>query len=877
MSPPLDFAGRHALICSVTVPAVEESTVVTKRRILSEVARIYDPTGWIAPVVVRAKILLQYLWLQGHNWDQLADASTAEACLNSGASCLRCKLCKYLVGSVLSSIHLSSYMDFRMLLNEHTLLSSILSDKTVREIHSLLPNASWSHVSSEENPADVASRGCTPSQLKSDLLWWHGPPWLQSLEQSPPHQDMEPSTELEKRAERSCFTVTQGDSIETLLNRFSSLDRLIKVIAYCLRWKQFRLPHKKVLSDPTITVAEFAEARKAICLAVQALFFSEEIKSLAENKDFPRSSPLLRFRPFLDKQGLLRVGGRLNYSHLSFNEKHPVIIPHASRFSELLIYHAHQVTLHGGPQLVQSHLCRRWWIVQARNRIRQIIHSCPTCARYQGRRMEQLMAPLPAFRVTASRPFTATGLDYAGPFALRASKGRGQKSFKGYVAVFTCFATRAMHLEVVSDYTSKTFLMALRRFFARRGLSRRLVTDNGTTFQGAVSELQKMFRAASAFHNEVSAVLTRDEIQWDFIPPRAPHFGGLWEAGVKAFKFHLKRIIGETRLTFEEFSTLTAQIEACLNSRPISPLSADSQDVAALTPGHFLIGSTLLSAPEPAEEEPLEGLPRWKIAMQMRNHFWRRWYREVLHHMQVRQKWPTVQSGLKLGDLVLITEDMQPPQRWPLARVEQLHPGADGLTRVVTLRTATTRLRRPITNSPWARPVIAPYRAQVLRGPAVSVDRGLMAPDFVKDRKNVFRKIGSTVPGDKTLYEVRPSKSRAQPFKPEIPILDEENPNVLFPDEIEIDEVPQMEDPHCDDGTDTEDVVISPDENEETAETDNEGDDEGNDEGDDEGDDEGYYNNFDDNRIWIKLFFKDEYVLQSIQVIIKPKNVRQHN
>uniref|UniRef100_A0ABD2W7B2 DUF5641 domain-containing protein n=1 Tax=Trichogramma kaykai TaxID=54128 RepID=A0ABD2W7B2_9HYME len=185
-------------------------------------------------------------------------------------------------------------------------------------------------------------------------------------------------------------------------------------------------------------------------------------------------------------------------------------------------------------------------------------------------------------------------------------------------------------------------------------------------------------------------------MQWKFIPPRAPHFGGLWEAAVKAFKSHLKRVVGAATLTFEEFSTLTTQIEACLNSRPLCPLSSDPQDMAALTPGHFLIGSSLLAVPEPFTEEGIEGLPRWRHTIQMRNHFWRRWQREVLQHMQLRQKWLKQMPAVQPGDLVLLTDDLQPPQRWPLARIDMVHPGTDGLPRVVTLRTPTTTLTRPI-------------------------------------------------------------------------------------------------------------------------------------------------------------------------------------
>ncbi|CAB0040902.1 unnamed protein product [Trichogramma brassicae] len=143
-------------------------------------------------------------------------------------------------------------------------------------------------------------------------------------------------------------------------------------------------------------------------------------------------------------------------------------------------------------------------------------------------------------------------------------------------------------------------------------------------------------------------------------------------------------------------SLFAHQIEACLNSRPLCPLSADPQDLAALTPGHFLVGSALMSIPEPYTEENLDGVQRWRHTTMMRNHFWRRWQKEVLQGMQLRQKWYSTRPDVKRGELVLLTDDLQPPQRWPLARIEETHPGPDGHVRVVTLRTPTTTLTRPI-------------------------------------------------------------------------------------------------------------------------------------------------------------------------------------
>ncbi|XP_008204687.2 uncharacterized protein LOC103315807 [Nasonia vitripennis] len=167
-------------------------------------------------------------------------------------------------------------------------------------------------------------------------------------------------------------------------------------------------------------------------------------------------------------------------------------------------------------------------------------------------------------------------------------------------------------------------------------------SDNGTNFKGAAIEIDKLFQRASSVSQEVAAALAKDGIVWSFIPPRAPHFGGLWESAVRSFKHHFKCVIGDTSLTFEKMSTVASQIEACLNSRPLCPLSSESTDSVALTPGHFLVNAPLNVLPEPFEDVNLKSRTcRWKLLSVMRNHFWERWRLEVLHHLQQRNKWLT--------------------------------------------------------------------------------------------------------------------------------------------------------------------------------------------------------------------------------------------
>jgi len=291
------------------------------------------------------------------------------------------------------------------------------------------------------------------------------------------------------------------------------------------------------------------------------------------------------------------VGGRLQNSELNFDQQHPLILPKGHHITTLIIEDTHNKNLHAGGQLLLSLLRQKFWIPDGRNVVRKATYKCLTCMRLKASTATQLMGQLPGERVTPTRPFTNSGVDYAGPFHIKQGGQRSKITTKGYIALFICLSTRAIHLELVPDLSTEAYIAALRRFVARRGLCNNIYSDNGTNFVGAEREIKRMILDKEAVDSIVNHA-SQQGIKFHFVPPSSPHMGGLWEAGVKSMKYHLRRVVGTATLTFVEFPTLLCQVEAILNSRPICSLSNNPEHLQVLTPGHFLIGTSLLALPD---------------------------------------------------------------------------------------------------------------------------------------------------------------------------------------------------------------------------------------------------------------------------------------
>ncbi|XP_076237360.1 uncharacterized protein LOC143181054 [Calliopsis andreniformis] len=495
-----------------------------------------------------------------------------------------------------------------------------------------------------------------------------------------------------------------------LFEKFSSYNRLIRVTAYCLRFIRNirKLQDLKPtvddkhdsISSKLLNIKELEIARKVLLKLAQRDTFATELHTLRQTKTVSKSSRLPSLNPFLDPDGLIRLGGRLANAKLSYDERFPIILSSKHPLTDLIILHEHSQLLHGGCQLVIASIRRKYWPLSCRLIVRNLLRKCIRCFRVKPNTVNYTMGGLPASRVTPSRAFSTCGVDYAGPFPIR-EKSRCRVIIKAYLCVFVCFVTKAVHLELASDLSTQAFFNCLRRFIARRGKCNTIYSDNGTNFVGARNELNDLgiLLLTEKHRTQISDFCTVIGIQWHFIPPHVPHFGGLWESAVKSAKYHLKRVVGQTNLTFEELYTMITQVESCMNSRPLCPLTDDPSDLTPLTPSHFLIGGVLTSLPEPdLRDVKPSRLIRYQHLQYMLQHFWTRWQKEYLHQLQQRNKWMEgITAKFGPGTLVIVKDDNAPPLKWHMGRIIELHPGKDNVTRVVSIKLSDSVIKRPVT------------------------------------------------------------------------------------------------------------------------------------------------------------------------------------
>ncbi|XP_071118413.1 uncharacterized protein [Haliotis cracherodii] len=577
----------------------------------------------------------------------------------------------------------------------------------VSEIQEVTNPCQWWYVPTAKNPADMLTRGIAASKLIDNQSWWSGPPFLTRDEGEWPQRLSE--IESKKTCKLENETLKENKIITMVVNksscdewrlkatRYSDRKRLARIQAWVYRFLNNCVAQNHQRISGELTAEEIETAQFKIIAKMQREEFPAEYSCLENRKPLPTNSKLLGLQPKLDECGVMRSDGRLAYAeHLSPESRFPIILPRRNWITRLIVKSYHEEGQHvTGTNQTLAALSAKFWILSGREEIREWERVCSQCRKQKAKVAHQIMAPLPEMRLTPSlRAFTQAGLDFAGPFFT--VQGRGKARQKRYLCLFTCLASRAVHLEIAHGMDTNSFLNAFYRMASRRGLPEDIVCDNGTNFVGAEKELKEL---VSCLDNDaVKRTLANRGTKWKFNPPCAPHFGGGFETMIKAAKKAISAILGQSDVNDEELMTAFIGAEALINSRPLTYQTSHPQDDVPLTPNHFLHGQVGGSfAPESVDTTPFNPRKRWRRIQDLIRHFWSRWMKEWIPSLNRRRKWLTHQPDINVNDIVLLISPNTPRGHWPMGKVIKTHPGKDGYTRVVDIQIGQSVLTRPVT------------------------------------------------------------------------------------------------------------------------------------------------------------------------------------
>ena len=736
----------------------------TKRSVLSNVSKLYDPLGLASAVTIKARIALQNIWkAKQFDWDdplpdEMSDtwkqlfreieslknvefprclkpeevSSPSELHVFADASQAAYGAVAYLVWETPQGPHVNLVSaKARVAPLRHTtiprleLMAAIVasrlahsifeefktkpstvtfwSDSTivlnwlrsesasfkpfvgvrVAEIQATWSSCLWRYVPSDDNPADDLSRGITVREMCQGR-WMNGPPFLlRSKAEWPSENKEELKEQTEDPEKRKCSnTVAAVLRPQPLIDpeRFSSWEKLIRITAYCQRFANNFIQKKK---DPT--KMRGGELKPEECEDAERYWIREAQRNL-------KIEEYHNLSPFIEHE-LIRVGSRLSKSQLPYEQVNPVLLPKQHHISTLIMPSAHEKVKHAGRERTLSESRTKYWIVGGRKLAKNCTKNCVTCRKERQPPHTTLMGNLPQDRVKVqSPPFSVTGVDLFGPFHLK--YGRNESS-KAWGAIFTCATTRAVHLEIVENASAEAFLQALRRFASHHGWPETIISDNGGSFVGAEIELRKLVIEG---RKRLTDFAILHKIRWKFITPLSPHQGGMYESLIKVAKRALRVSTGEQILSWNEMATVFAEVKSILNSRPLTYMSDDPNDLRPLTPNHLLLGRASADIPHGPYEDTRNTHKRFQYVQTIANNFWRRFIEEYIPKMIAigRQKWQKRKYDMKKDDVVLIVENNVPRGKWNLGRVVEVFPGKDGIARNVLLKTKNGELKRSV-------------------------------------------------------------------------------------------------------------------------------------------------------------------------------------
>ena len=491
----------------------------------------------------------------------------------------------------------------------------------------------WRYIESKANPADFITRG----QSTVHERWFNGAEILRKYKSEWEIENKSnflAEDDPEVRQNLACGAVAIDDCslsgrlceaapdnpLDRLSNHFSSWYGMKRALAWLLRYVKYLRGDK---SKARLSVNEVVHAGKILILRSQSQSFPLEVANLRQSQSVKASSSLRMLHPFLDNEGLLRVGGRLHDADVK--NKHPYILSSKHAITTAIIYDIHKIA-HVGVEWVLSLVRKDFWVIRGRPLIKRILKSCVVCKRLYGKPCEQLMADLPKERLESNRPpFTSVGIDVFGPFYVKV----GRSEVKRYGCLFTCLNIRAVHIEKLSSLDTDSFLNGFRRFCSRRGHPEVVYSDQGTNFIGGKAELKSSMSELS--QKFIDSYAVKHDLVWHFNPPTASHMGGLWERMIGIIKRILLAILPNTvKLTDEILETVFCEAESIVNSRPLTKVSDDPRDCKPLTPNDLLLLRSNNAAPPGKFDKSDMYHRRWRHVQHLANQFWSKWLKLYL-------------------------------------------------------------------------------------------------------------------------------------------------------------------------------------------------------------------------------------------------------
>lgn len=573
----------------------------------------------------------------------------------------------------------------------------------------------WAYVNTKDNPADDASRGLSMKQSEKVQRWLKGPDFLYRKVEDWDVSDVSVITSDDDpevvKSVHICQVTNDLSLLALLEERISRWTKMVRVMAMMLLFIKKIRKSLDLSSPDKLTVEDLKEAESSIIKMAQQRSFTNELEELHKcggDKSIKKSKANLqkiwKLNPFTDQKGILRVGGRLRYAgEFNTSVKFPIIMPKKAIVSERIIEHYHRMVQHGGRNSSTNEIrSSGFWVIGISSRVKSIIHNCVRCKILRGSLGIQKMSDLPVDRISSAAPFTYCGVDMFGPYNVK----EGRKQLKRYCALFTCLPSRAVHVEVTASMSTDSFIQALRRFISRRGAVRVMRSDNGGNFVGVENEMKEAWKEMD--HSKISDFLAEkncdwvDWIEWQKIAPAASHMGGAWERQIGTVKRVLDSMLKypDRLLDHESFCTLLTEVEAIVNSRPLTLEDINDPESLPLSPSQLLTMKSKVVMPPPGvfQKNDVYCRKRWRAVQYLANVFWDRWRKEYLHSLQSRSKWNKVERNFQVNDVVLVKDEDCQRNRWPMGIVCETFPSKDNLVRSVNVRFSSgSILKRPIT------------------------------------------------------------------------------------------------------------------------------------------------------------------------------------